>query len=181
MINERVAFFIDGTNLSRGLKEVYGIDYLDIASYTKYLAQARKVVGIYYAEAPYIQYAGSHDQKVVQQQKYLEYIRTVPGLTYRKGYYSKKTSPPTEKKTDVFLAVDMVDACLRGKFDVAFVLSGDADLAPAIDVLVREKRKVIVAYLDTEERHARSLLGHVGGYRFFINITRSIAVQFRWP
>jgi uncharacterized LabA/DUF88 family protein len=139
------------------------------------------ITGIYYAEAPYIQYAGSRDHKVLQQQKYLDYILTVPGLTYRKGYYSKKTSPPTEKKTDVFLAVDMVDACHRGLFDTAFVLSGDADLAPAIDVVVREGKKVVVVYLDTNVRHAWSLLGHVGGYKSFVNITRSVAVQFRWP
>ena len=72
----------------------------------------------------------------IRQQIYFKHIKRIKGLIFRKGYYSRWANPPVEKLTDVNLAVDMVDTCHRDEFDVAFVISGDADLCPAVDVLV---------------------------------------------
>jgi len=70
------------------------------------------------------------------------------------------------------------DTCHRDEFDVAFIISGDADLCPAIDVLVREGKKVIVVYFDNAKRNAYALRKHAGGT--FVNITKSITDQYKW-
>ncbi len=176
MDNEQVVVFIDGTNLSKGLKECYGIERLDILAYSKFLAKGRTLRGIYYAEAPYLQERGINSYR--NQMIYLAHIRKIKGLVYRKGYYSKWTTPPTEKMTDVNLAVDMVDLCHRNECDTAFIISGDADLCPAIDVLVREGKKVIIVYFDNAKRNAYALRKHAGG--LFMNITRTVAEKFKW-
>jgi len=87
-------------------------------------------------------------------------------------------NPPVEKQTDVNLAVDMVDNCHRNEFDTAFLISGDSDLCPAIDVLVREGKKAVIVYFDTAKRNAFALRKHAGGK--FVNITRSLAEKYRW-
>ena len=176
MANERVTIFIDGTNLSKGLKQCYGIERLDIESFGQYLARDREIQAIYYAEAPYIHERGANNYD--RQQSYLNQIRHVRGLIYRKGYYNKRSNPPVEKLTDVYLAVDMVDACHRNEFDTDFVIPGDADLCPAIDVLIREGKKVIIVYFDNAQRNAYALRNHAGGA--FVNITKSIAEKFKW-
>jgi len=43
-----------------------------------------------------------------------------------------KTTIPTEKKTDVNLAVRMIEAAFKDKFDKAFLVSGDTDQAPIV-------------------------------------------------
>jgi uncharacterized LabA/DUF88 family protein len=176
MRTQRVTFFIDGTNLSKGLKDSYGLERINIEFFCKYLARGRQTSAIYYAEAPYVPERGTNNFN--RQQAYLNHIKTVKGLIYRKGYYSRWANPPVEKLTDVNLAVDMVDTCHRDEFDVAFVISGDADLCPAVDVLVREDKKVIIVYFDNAKRNAYALRKHAGGT--FVNITKSIADHYKW-
>lgn len=97
---------------------------------------------------------------------------------FRRGYYNTHTTPPTEKKADVYLATDMVDLCYRDEFDIAYVVSGDADLTPAIDIVVREGKKVMNVYFDKPYRNSKAVLPHCAGN--FREITRNIAERFRW-
>lgn len=173
---EKIAVFVDGTNLTKGLKSCYNIERLDIEAFTQHLAQGRPCRGIYYAEAPYVQNRGINNCK--NQQAYFKYLRNIKGLIYRKGSYNTNVTPPVEKRTDVHLAVDMVDLCLRNEFDIAFIISGDSDLCPAVDVLIREGKRVIVVYFDNTLRNAYALRKHANGY--FINITQSVAQRFIW-
>ena len=176
MTNERVAVFVDGTNLTKGLKNCFNITRLDICAFSKYLARDRKLVAIYYAEAPYVRFRGKNNFE--QQQVYLNMVKKNKGVIYRKGHYNTWTKPPTEKLTDVHLAVDMVDLCHRNEFDTAFLISGDTDLCPAVDVLIREGKKVVIVYFDNPKRNAFALRKHALGN--FKNITRKIAEEFKW-
>ncbi len=173
---DRIMIFIDGTNLAKALKAIYEIDRIDIAEFSKHLARGREIRGIYYAEAPYLPERGATNHAI--QQRYLNHLKSLPGVIYRKGYYSKWYNPPVEKQTDVNLAVDMVDNCHRNEFDTAFFISGDSDLCPAIDVLVREGKKAVIVYFDTTKRNAFALRKHAGGK--FVNITHSLAEKYKW-
>lgn len=63
-------------------------------------------------------------------------IQTVPGkfnpvdkyCTKCKGFY--KTHE--EKRTDVNIAVKLIEEALKDSFDVAIIISGDSDLMPAV-------------------------------------------------
>ena len=93
------------------------------------------------------------------------------------GHYSTWTRPPTEKKSDVYLATDMVDLCHRDEFDIAYLVSGDLDLSPAVDIIVERGKRIINVYFDTGKRNSYGLRRHCRGFK---NITRKIAEQFKW-
>lgn len=173
---ERAIVFVDGANLYRGLRACYGIERLDLAAFCKNIVQGRELRNIYYADANLLQNRGPNNYK--RQQAYFSYLRSVKGLIFRAGYYSRSTDPPTEKKADVFIATDMVDLCHRDEFDMAYLVSGDADLAPAVDIVLRQGKRVINVYFDTVRRNSYVLKRHCQG--LFKNITRKIAEEYKW-
>ena len=137
----RAIVFVDGNNLHRALWECFRIERLDLEPFCKKIIQFRDLVAIYYADADFFQLPSVN--KYRKQQAYFSHIRSIHLLTFRPGYYRQRGNrPPEEKKVDVHLAVDMVDLCHRGEFDIAYIISGDADLTPAIEVLKRKGKKV---------------------------------------
>lgn len=175
-VKERAIVFVDGNNLHRGLKGCFGIRYLDLEAFCKFIVEDRELRWIYYADSNFVQQQDPKSYSI--QQKYFSQLRSAKSLIFRRGYYNTHTQPPTEKKTDVYLATDMVDLCYRDEFDVAYVISGDADLTPAIDIVVREGKKVFNVYFDKPHRNSRAVLPHCKGN--FKEITHSVAERFKW-
>ncbi|MBU2102862.1 MAG: NYN domain-containing protein [Candidatus Omnitrophica bacterium] len=79
---------------------------------------------------------------------------------------------------DVHIATHMADLCHKDMFDYAYLVSGDNDLAPAVDIVMRQGKRVINVYFDTAKRNSYGLRSHCQGS--FKNITRTIAEQFKW-
>ena len=86
--------------------------------------------------------------------------------------------PPVEKAVDVYLATDMVDLCHRDEFDVAYLVSGDADLAPAVDIVVARGKRVVNVYLNHPRRNSYALRAHCQGK--FREVTRTVAERYQW-
>ncbi len=177
MVKERAIVFIDGNNLYKGLRECYGIDRLDLLPFSKHIVQDRELKAIYYADANFIREFGATNYD--SQQTYFSEIRKIRGLVFRKGYFNKRTRPPTEKLADVHLATDMVDLCHRDEFDIAYLVSGDSDLAPATDIIVRQGKAIINVYFDMGCgcRNSYGLRGHCSSFK---NLTRSLAETYKW-
>lgn len=64
------------------------------------------------------------------------------------------------------------------EFDIAYLVSGDADLAPAVDIVVSHGKQVINVYLEHPQRNSYALRGHCLGH--FREITRAMAERFQW-
>jgi uncharacterized LabA/DUF88 family protein len=173
---ERAIVFVDGNNLSQGLKACYGIERLELESFCAHLTSQHDLRAIYYADANFLQERGQENYN--RQQAYFLHIRSIKHLIFRRGYYGRWANPPVEKRADVYLAVDMVDLCHRDEFDIAYLVSGDSDLAPAVDVVVREGKRVINVYFDKPHRNAFALRAHCRGH--FLEITQSLAEQYQW-
>jgi uncharacterized LabA/DUF88 family protein len=176
MLKERAIVFVDGNNLHNGLKDCYGIERLDLLPFCRHIVQNRELEAIYYADANFISEFG-HDN-YARQQAYFSYIRKIKELVFCEGYYNKMTKPPTEKLADVYLATSMVDLCHLNKFDMAYLVAGDSDYVPAVDVLIRMNKRVMNVYFDTIKRNSYNLRKHCRG--LFKNITRSIAEGYKW-
>ena len=173
---ERAIVFVDGNNLYMGLRECYGIERLNLEPFCRFLVRERELRAIYYADANFLQERGQDNYN--RQQAYFSYVRGIKGLIFRRGYYSKWTTPPVEKAVDVYLATDLVDLCHRDEFDVAYLVSGDADLAPAVDVVVGRGKRVVNVYLSKPQRNSYALRAHCQGR--FREITRAMAERFQW-
>lgn len=173
---ERAIIFIDGNNLHRGLKECYGIERLDLEPFCKHIIQDRELLRIYYADANYLPYLGQNNYSL--QQSYFSYIRGIKNIRFRQGYYNSKTRPPTEKKVDVYLASDMADLCYKDAFDFACLVSGDADLGPAVDIVIAQGKRIMNVYFDTSKRNSYALRASCQG--LFKNLTLKLAKQYEW-
>ena len=157
---ERVISYIDGFNLSRGLKQKYGKKYywLDLSllsqnllkknqqlNHTKYFTSRIKAV----KHDPYQHHRQSH---------YIDALLTRDNLSLHYGHYLKKAiqcrnckvkwDSYEEKKTDVNIAVELIKDAYQDNFDTALLMSGDSDLTSPVQT-IRElfpSKKVIIAF-----------------------------------
>lgn len=62
-----------------------------------------------------------------------------------------------EKRTDVNIAVAMLEGAVRGEYEEAILISGDSDLVPAVEAVKRIRPGVRVAVVAPVERKAAAL------------------------
>lgn len=127
---KRAMVFIDGNNLYFGLKKNIGNYNLN---YSKFI---QKIVGEYELVRAYFYTAlfrKEDDERLFNsQQKFLSYLQEVPYMQVTTGRIEKRGEALVEKGVDVNLAVDLVRFAARGLYDVAVLVSGDSDYAPAV-------------------------------------------------
>lgn len=106
----------------------------------KHLSGPRRLVGVYaFDTAPHGGY-GSPKQRFHDHLRYTGFrmVTRPPRLD--------EDFPGGE--LDVAVATEMLSACYRDLFDVALVVSGDRDLAPALERLAMEGKRIEVAALN---------------------------------
>ena len=154
---KRIIGYIDGFNLyfglkSKGWKRYYWLDMWQLA---ENLIRQGSLVGVKYFTAC----VRANPPKEARQQAFLGALRTHrPSLEIIYGHYLLKNwqcrkcaavwRSSEEKKTDVNIATQMLSDAFRDKFDTAFVISGDSDIAPPIELIRADipNKNVIVAF-----------------------------------
>lgn len=167
-MTEKVIAYIDGFNLyfgmkSRGWSRYYWLD--PSALITRMLGSNQSLECVRYFTS---RIKGNPD-KQKRQSTYLEALGLLPKLTIHYGRYQldEVTCPncgtsyqtPHEKMTDVNIVVELMRDAKAGLFDVAFLLSADADLLPGLVALKSEypgKRAVVVFPPDRQSFHLRN-------------------------
>lgn len=154
----RVIVYIDGFNLYYGvLKQVPAVRWLNIERLCTLLRPNDDLRLIKYFSAPV---AGSSDQAV-----YLRALVTLPKVEVILGRFKSKTvkcrvscgHPGSklfrvleEKRTDVNIAVSMLDDAYQNACDHQVLVSGDSDLVPGLATVRRRfSSKVITVYVPT--------------------------------
>jgi uncharacterized LabA/DUF88 family protein len=167
----KVIVYIDGSNLYYGLVDRGWrrylwldvqkmaeslMDYDKILKCTKYFT-ARIIVG---------------DQAKKQRQAtYIDALNTLQGLEVIEGKYHDEPYKcydcgfmhhiPSEKMTDVNIAIEMITDAFKDNFDTALLISADADLVPAIKTIRKEfALKRIIAALPPK-RYSKDLVDSV--------------------
>ena len=157
---EKVAIFIDGSNFYHALKDRYSrvqIKFDALASALTNRLSNRKLVRVYYYNAAYDQVTQPDAYK--RQQRFFSFLRRTPYLSLVLGRLEQRPidwgnlddekrreveklleiSLPkytvVEKGVDVQLAVDMVQLAVSNTYDVAILVSGDGDFAPAVEAV----------------------------------------------
>lgn len=144
MPQKRAVFYIDGFNLYFSLKlnhwkKYYWLNIVELCS--KFVYPGHYLSKVKYFTAP----VRKPQDKVLRQNTYLRAIQTLPfiEIVYGKYQYNeiicndcKRTiSVPKEKKTDVNIASQMIIDAVKNKFDVQYLLSGDSDLVPPVELI----------------------------------------------
>lgn len=138
----RTIVYIDGLNLYYGALRNTPYRWLDISTYFQRLRQHDEVIRINYFTA---RVGGSARQR---QQKYLMALETTPDVNVVLGRFKPKSRvcrvpdcchggtrffmEPEEKRTDVSIAVEMMDDALNDHCDTLVLVTGDSDLVPPV-------------------------------------------------
>ena len=157
---ERVCIFIDGSNFYHATRKAFGrtqIRFDALAAKLTDRVPGRKLVRVYYYNAVAEQDAGSDQYK--KQQRFLDYLRRTPYLQLKLGRLERrpidwgvlsadqrrkaesdlgKPLPEftyVEKGVDVQMSVDMLQLAVTNTYDVAIIISGDGDFAPAVEAV----------------------------------------------
>jgi len=142
--NERVIAYIDGFNLYFGMKEGLGNQclWLDVQKLATSLLKPNQVL----IETKYFTSRISNNPpKQARQNTYLEALETLSDFNIYYGKYNSQIrtcqkcgdahSHSSEKMTDVNIACQLLTDAFQDRYDVAFLITGDSDLVPPINLI----------------------------------------------
>ena len=154
------AVYIDGFNLyfglrSKGWRRYYWADLRRLAE--NLLRSEQRLVAVRYFSARISARPGNPNKRK-RQATYLEALETLPDFHIHFGHYLAKPQrcnacgatwdTHEEKMTDVNIAVELLGDAQDDAFDMAMILSGDSDLATAVQAVRRRypAKRVIIAF-----------------------------------
>jgi uncharacterized LabA/DUF88 family protein len=150
---DRLCIFIDGSNFYNSLKDLgkpVNISFRKLAQELASVRPNRQLVQVYYYNSPLpTPYKTDpdytrKDQERRKQQAFFNALRLTPNLTTKYGYLRRlPTGEYVEKRVDVMLATDLVLLGIKNIYDVAIVISCDADYGYAIETVKAETGKHI--------------------------------------
>jgi uncharacterized LabA/DUF88 family protein len=163
---QRVVIYIDGFNLYFGLREknwknLYWLNIQKLGE--NILNKGQKLVEVKY----FTSRISFPPDKVKRQGTFIEALETLPNVKIYYGNYQSNKSVckkcgftsmvPSEKMTDVNIAIELLSDAYENKFDAAILISADSDLIGPIDTVHRlfEDKRIIVAFPPT--RHSFAL------------------------
>jgi len=155
-----VAVFIDGANVYRAFRRVFGSARYAPLRLAVELAAGRDLVRANFYIAAVPQQMGL--QLYSDQQRFLRSLRKEQRLTVWTGRMAQRDGRWYEKGIDVKIATDMVAMAYSGEYDVAILVSGDSDLAPAVHEVRRIGRPVENAMPGS--RRSRHLVQESSGF-----------------
>ena len=138
----RVAIFIDGSNLYHSLDENCGRMDLDFEAFGYKLAGGRPIFRVYY----YNVLQDERKQQGAQEQaRFLATLYNVPRLEVRLGTTKYRGEQIVEKGVDIMLATDLLQFAWEDLYDTGILVSGDGDFAYAVQTVKNLGKYVEVA------------------------------------
>lgn len=130
---QRVAIFIDGSNLYHSLEENCKRFDLDFKAFSNKLCKGRQHFRTYYYNV--LRDPDRNPQAYQDQQKFLAALYSTPYLEVRLGAAKQRGDVVIEKGVDIMLATDLLHMAWNDLYDVAIVVSGDGDFAYALQTV----------------------------------------------
>lgn len=146
MTEDRLAIFIDGSNLYHALRSNFQRYDLNFDAFTTKLCGSRKLFRTYYYNA--LQDAAQRPEGYREQQEFLDILNKTPYLEVRLGGTKQAQGVPVEKGVDIMLATDLLNFAWLDYYDVALIVSGDADFTYALQAVKNMGKHVEVAYFE---------------------------------
>lgn len=159
----RTIVYVDGFNLYYGAVKGTPHKWLNLERYFTLLRPADDIVAIKYFTAEIM------GPTKPNQDVFLAALATLPRVEIILGKFKRKrvrcefaacvtTSPaarffekPEEKRTDVNIAVTMLDDAYQDQCDQFVIVSGDSDLVPAVRMIrARFPAKIILVYIPAQ-------------------------------
>ncbi len=135
-MSDRVAIFIDGSNLYNGMRENLSNTRVNLSEFIRQLRGDRRLFRTYYYNAPL---TSDYDEDLREgQHRFFESLRRIPYVTVRLGRLHRRPDGSlVEKGVDVAIAVESLSLAHQDAFDVALLVSGDGDYIELVEALKR--------------------------------------------
>ncbi|MFC2003347.1 NYN domain-containing protein [Chloroflexota bacterium] len=146
-MEDRVAIFIDGSNLYHALKNNFKRHNLNFAEFSNKLCGQRRLFRTYYYNV--LQDPTQRPDSYREQREFLDILRKTPYLEVRLGSTKTAQGVEVEKGIDVMLATDLLYFAWNAFYDVAVLVSGDSDFAYALQAVKNMGKHVEVAYFES--------------------------------
>jgi uncharacterized LabA/DUF88 family protein len=146
-MENRVAIFIDGSNLYHALRDNCSRVDLNFTDFTTKLCAGRPLFRTYYYNV--LQDPSQRPEGFREQQEFLDVLKKTPYLEVRLGGMKLSQGVPVEKGIDIMLATDMLHFAWNNLYDVAILVSGDGDFAYALQAAKNMGKHVEVAYFES--------------------------------
>ena len=180
--------YMDGFNLyyglkSKGLRRLYWLDLVALSE--RLLQDGQTSADVRYFTS---RLSGRQADKKARQAAFLRALETLPDLTIHYGHLLRKTRACArcgarlpvyeEKMTDVNVAVQLLGDAQDDRFETAFIVSGDSDLAGLVEaVLARCLDKRMIAAFSPNQRSDK--LRRIASGAF--NIGRNVLKESQLP
>jgi len=144
---ERLAIFIDGSNLYHSLKRYkIKVKFQDIITI---LGKDGEIVNIFYYTA--LLDKEFDEKRYLNHKNFLEKIKQIPHFNIvlcnlRKTILKDGSVDYAIKGDDIYLANDLIKGAFKDEFDKAVIVSGDEDFIPAIKTVQELNKKVANAF-----------------------------------
>lgn len=145
-MENKVAIFIDGSNLYHSLRSNFGRYDLNFTEFASKLCGSRSLFRTYYYNV--LQDPLQRPEGHREQQDFLDTLRKTPYLEVRLGSTKLTQGIPVEKGIDIMLATDLLYFAWNDFYDVALLVSGDGDFAYALQAVKNMGKHVEVAYFE---------------------------------
>lgn len=137
----RVAVFIDGSNLYNGMRDNLANTRVNLQALIKQLVGNRTFFRAYYYNAPL---TDDYETDLRDgQQRFFESLRRIPYVTVRLGRLHRRTDGSlVEKGIDVAIAVECLTLAFEDTYDTAIIVSGDSDYVELVEAVKRRGKHV---------------------------------------
>ena len=185
----RVIAYIDGFNLYYGIKQKgwRRFYWLNVEALSRsLLAHDQELRATKYFTA-LMSSTPSDPDKSRRQTTYIEALETLPDLQVFFGHFLAKPmkclkcgvtwTSYEEKRTDVNIAIEMLNDAYQNRFDTALLISGDSDLAGMVEMIrhLFPQKRIVVAFPPARNSNE---LRKVVNYAFTIGRDKLVASQF---
>ena len=143
---DRVAIFIDGSNLYHALENNFRRHDLNYTEFTTSLCGSRTLFRTYYYNVQQDPAKRPDSPKV--QQEFLDILQKTPYLEVRLGGTKLSQGVSVEKGIDIMLATDLINYAWKDLYDIAILVSGDSDFAYALQSVKNMGKYIEVAYFE---------------------------------
>ena len=146
--------FIDGTNLYAGQYELFGPKkYLYFPSFIKEIETKLKIdfdkIYFYASYSPRPQRFMRKSIPFLKNESFFyKSVRSTPKTSFFLGHRSPTSGK--EKEVDVKIVVDIIHKAHLNEFSTMYLLSGDADFIPALNIIKVLKKNIVVACLQNK-------------------------------
>lgn len=142
--------FIDGSNMYKNMIQLFNKASVDYYAFSlKLTGSERELIRTYYYNCPLDQ--NENPQSYKAQQSFFNNLYSTPLLELRLGRLQKKSDGRRiQKGVDVKLAVDMLSKAVKNQYDVAILVSGDADFAEVVQEVKDLAKHVELAFFPNQ-------------------------------